>query len=92
MGLVDEPKAARRKGGARKVVKITMIIIDTSKGLSKTQLAEPIPANTRPTSPRGIMPTPIAQRLIPGCPNAAQPVISLPTIATINLAIKENAI
>jgi hypothetical protein len=49
MGFVDEPKATRKKGGARKVVRITMIIIDTSSGLSKMPLAEPMPANTRPT-------------------------------------------
>ena len=40
---MDEPKATRKKGGARKVVRITMIIIDTSSGLSEMPLAELIP-------------------------------------------------
>ena len=44
-------KAKRNRGGARKVVRITIIIIAACKGLSKTPLAAPIPAKTKPTSP-----------------------------------------
>ena len=66
-----------------------MIIIDTSNGLLKTPLADPIAANTSPTSPRATIPIPIANRLTFGIPNTTQPVTALPTIAT---ATKKTAI
>ena len=52
-----------------------------SKGFSNTPLAEPMPANTRPTSPRGIIPMPMANRFTLGCPMTVQPVITLPITA-----------
>lgn len=70
-------------GGARNVVEITITMMAASSGRDKVPLTEPTPVKTSPTSLLGIIPTPMARRLISGCPKIVNPVITLPIIATI---------
>ena len=58
------------------------MIIAASSGFDRMPMEEPIPRKTNPTSPRGIIPTPIAKRLSLVLPNTLKPVTILPRMAT----------
>jgi hypothetical protein len=75
-----ESNVRRSAGGANKVVTITRSTIAENSWSSTTPRVFPAPANTSPTSPRGIIPKPTARRFIDW--GDANPLTTFPTIAT----------
>ena len=74
----------RNSTGARNVVPITISRIAASRpGLSSPE-AVPRPRKIRPTSPRGIIPSPTTRLLVFSLLKMAQPAATLPMIATTN--------
>ena len=78
-GVGPGARVTLRSGGVSRVVIMTMITIDAKTESLTTPKPLPIPAKINPTSPRGIIPTPIAMRLRPR--PAAYPETTFPTIA-----------
>src|SRR5215213_4500455 len=79
--LGREPKSTFRPGGAMKVVAMTISRMAPNTASLRTPARRPMSAKMRPTSPRGIIPTPTTRRrnLAQG---AAHPAASLPTTAS----------
>src|SRR6476660_4521605 len=59
-----EPRVKRRRMGASRVVIMTRTMMAEKRPSSMTPMLLPMPAKMRPTSPRGIMPMPTAQRFM----------------------------